>query len=126
MSTDKPIFDLDKVPRRWAKQWARTLSESARLGLEVEQNGDEPSKQVAALIALQEVADLQQALIAEVLVAVPASYWHDSAPEDLDCNEPDSLDYMTADGFYKLVAGLQEAINERQQARVEAANDAKN
>lgn len=116
MSKDKhnganPSFDFSRVPRAWRKKWLATVTEITEIQARLEV-GNEPTKEQMGEIArdmrrISELADAQQALVAQVVTFIPSSMVHPDAPLELDWSEPESYDWLTDEGYQQLVLEMQ-------------------
>jgi hypothetical protein len=56
-----------------------------------------------AFATIKAAPDQQKELIAQVLVDVPRSWLLENAPDEIDWSDPDSLKYVSYDGYNKLL-----------------------
>lgn len=108
-----PKFDFSKVSRQWNRDFARSLTQAARVQLVLQRqpNDDMDDEAVDALLDRQEkaldeleaLADQQAALLCQVLADVPQEWLLPNAPEGLDWHEVASLDYIRADRYAEML-----------------------
>lgn len=100
---DKPVFDFSNTTRKWSKAFTASTYKVTRAQAKLVKQEDVE----AALALLDEAADEQEALIAEVLVSVPREWLATSAPDEIDWHDPKSLDWVRPDYYGELLAILQ-------------------
>lgn len=116
LSGDGAVWDFSKVSRKWHKAFAKSIREASKAGLLLSRPapiGDDEAMrahldaQAGAMDAMEQYADEQQALIAQVLVSVPDSWLSSGAPDDLDYSDPESLDWLMPDRYAELLRQVQ-------------------
>lgn len=124
MSDEKPTFDFGRVSRQWNRQFARTIQDATGITIDLQRPPPEKATPAemnahldrvnAAMNRLEDIANQQSELIAQVLVGVPRGWLLKDAPEEIDWSEADNLDWLRADCYQKLVAMVQsgEAMQE--------------
>lgn len=107
-----PEFDFSRVPRAWRKKWLAAVTEITEIQARLQDPGTNPTKEEMATMAqdmrrIQELAEVQQVLIAQVVVSVPSSMVHHDAPDNLDWSDAESYDWLTDEGYQQLVLDMQ-------------------
>jgi hypothetical protein len=109
----KPTFDFSKVNRQWNRDFARTLTQAARVQLMLQREPNDEMEDAAvdalfdrqeqALTDLEALADEQAALLVQVLAEVPAAWLLPGAPDNLDWSKVESLDCIQADRYAQIL-----------------------
>jgi hypothetical protein len=118
---EQPTFDYGHAGSEWRDRFNETLTSVAEaqevlnrrlpksISDEDSETYDEAKVQAfydrrdAAFATIKAAPTVQKELMAQVLVDVPRSWLLDSAPEEIDWSDPDSLKYVSYDGYNKLL-----------------------
>lgn len=121
-----PRFDFSRVSRRWNKQFSASIATVTKAQIAMQRPapvGDDAAIQAhydrmdAAVDSLQTVADEQARLVCEVLMDVPREWLITGAPEGLDWDNPESLDWVRADKYQEILMMIQTGEAARQAAK---------
>lgn len=114
---ERPVFDFSRVSKQWNKEFGLSASKASRaqntLGRPYPANGDAAAieayfaAQEAAFTVIEETGDIQANLLAQVLDSVPRSWLLESAPEEIDWHDPQSLNYIQSHRYMELLEMLQ-------------------
>ena len=123
-----PKFDFSKVSRQWNREFARTLTQAARVQLILQRQPNEAmddaaveallDRQEQALADLESLADQQAELLVQVLADVPTAWLLPSAPDNLDWSKVEALDYIQSNRYLEILELLR--------TKDVASDDAKN
>lgn len=122
----RPQFDFSRVSRKWNKEFSASIAKVTKAQIAMQRPapvGDDAAIQAhydrmdAAVDMLQTVADEQAALVCAVLVDVPRAWLIDGAPDDLDWDDPESLDWIRADKYQDILMQIQTGEAARQAAK---------
>jgi hypothetical protein len=112
-NADLLTFDFSGLPRRWSREWLETtaeLSGIAALGVMKPPDGlpeeDRAKLELEMHIAIANTPELigrRDRLLCQVLVNVPRKWVHEDAPNDLDWNDPESLDWILEEKFPEVI-----------------------
>lgn len=110
---DHPKFNFGKVTRQWWRDFERLdlkmMKLSRQIGAMYRQDFSD-AEMDAALAAKLALEDEQDGLIAQVLVALPAAWLVDEAPDKIDWSDAASMMYVRLDYRTALNAALLEAV----------------
>ncbi len=98
-----PVFDFGGVNRGWSKAFMAAIRKATLA--QVQLNRQEEIEQ--ALERIDEAANEQEKLLAEVLVSVPREWLARSAPADLNWKDPESLNWVRPDYYGRLLNMVQ-------------------
>jgi hypothetical protein len=113
---DAPTWDFSGVSRAWQKAFSKTMRDASKAQLTLARPAPEGDSvavnahidaQEAALDDLERIGEEQQALIAQVLVDVPADWVVAGAPNPLDFSDADALDWIKPDRWAELLMAVQ-------------------
>ena len=118
---EQPTFDYSGAGMGWRDQFNESLTAVAEaqeilnrrlpksISDEDSDSYDEEKVQAfyyrrdAAFAAIKAAPTQQKELMAQVLVDVPRSWLLEDAPKEIDWSDPDSLKYVSYDGYNKLL-----------------------
>lgn len=108
---EQPVFDFSRVSRVWSNQLLVTMTRATRAQIlltqppptETEDLRQFMEEQMSALADIQQIADEQASLIAEVLVEVPRGWLLPDAPETLDWSVADNLNYLQMERYNEIM-----------------------
>jgi hypothetical protein len=117
-----PAFDFGAVTRRWSKALRANMAEMMELATLIEaparddlEAGEIQALQRGRLDAMRRLPALEterDALVAQVLVAIPRDWLAPDAPEEIDWSDPDSLDWLLERRYDDLLRAMGEARND--------------
>jgi len=100
----KPTFDFTRVSRQWNQKFIKSLANAGRaqtiISRPVSTKASEDEIQAyydrveKAWDDLENLANEQLALIAQVLVSVPREWLLADAPDEIDWSKPESFDWI--------------------------------
>ncbi len=107
-----PEFDFSQVKRKWDREWNRLMVRATKLQAQVQEA--EAAGLGAAAIGdvfdeLENIGAAQEAMLADVLVHVPADWLHGDAPKKPDWSAADFDEWLLIGSYEKLIKALQEA-----------------
>jgi hypothetical protein len=109
-------FDFTRVGRGWSNEFFKTITRAGRaqLALQRQLKPDADAAEIdafldrqdAALVEMERIGDEQAVLLAQVLVDVPEDWLIEGAPDDLDWNAVESLDFIQSDKYGEILEML--------------------
>lgn len=111
------VLDFSRVTKDWRKKLRATLRKvtEAQIVAELPPPATSDHETVEAHLerlrkawdTIDEQAKLQNALICEIVVSVPQDWLTSDAPDDVDWDDPESLEYIRPDCYWRLAQQAQ-------------------
>ena len=101
--SDKPVFDFSKVERSWQMQLRDSMTQVSRIQLELMRPAIDDSaearnahidQKLKLMDEMQAESDRQKTLLAQVLVSVPREWMFHGAPDPIQFESADDIDWI--------------------------------
>lgn len=113
---NKPEFDFTKVSRQWNVAFGKSLANAGKaqtiISRPVSPKADDDQVQAyydrveQAWADLENLANEQAALIAQVLVSVPREWLLTNAPDEIDWSKSENFDYIQSPKYAEILEML--------------------